>query len=62
MSKSYYIPRSEADFNTWTNVLIAYLIANSVNIRKTVKEYLTNNHLVTDADRNNMSLPIYKDC
>jgi hypothetical protein len=29
-------------------------------MRKTVKEYLTHNHLVTDADRDNMSLPIYK--
>jgi hypothetical protein len=109
MSKSYYIPRAEADFNTWVNILIAYLIANAVKfnfppdvlaelqalqavwnkkyaiattpetrtkatiqekgqahkafesfVRKTVKEYLTNNHLVTDADRDNMGLPIYK--
>jgi hypothetical protein len=29
-------------------------------VRKTVKEYLTYNHLVTDADRDNMGLPIYK--
>jgi hypothetical protein len=109
MSKSYYIPRTEADFNTWVNVLIAYMVTNSGKfnfppdaltklqlllatwntkyatattpktrtkttvqekdqarkelesfVRQTVREYLTNNHLVTDADRNNMGLPIYK--
>jgi hypothetical protein len=29
-------------------------------IRRFVKEYVTFNHLVTDADRDNMGLPIYK--
>jgi hypothetical protein len=30
MSRADYIPRIEAGFNTWVNVLIAYLAANSV--------------------------------
>jgi hypothetical protein len=30
------------------------------HIRRFTKEYLTFNHLVTDADRDNMGLPIYK--
>jgi hypothetical protein len=109
MSRADLVPRTDAGFNIWVSVLIAYLQANSVKfsfpsdvlaqllglqtvwnekyaiattpetrtkatileknqarkelvafVRKMVKEYLTHNHLVSDADRGNMGLPIYK--
>jgi hypothetical protein len=30
------------------------------SLRQSIKEYLTNNHLLTDADRDNLGLPVYK--
>ena len=109
MSTSYFIPRSDAEFDLWVKVFIACLVTNGARlnlpaevitelqallaiweakfavaenpatatkaatreknearealetkVRAVNREYLMYNHLLTDADRENMGLPIHK--